>query len=148
MANIKSWADHCSSDEESDDDRIAPPPSGLPGSTSFNQLGNMAEDSESEEEYDEPPPKEYNIPNAPPFTAFLGSLHFDLQTSNDLGHELERMLEGRQCRVRIRDCRLMTDRETGKSRGYGYLEVGSPEEVRVILLFLLSVSFIFCGMII
>lgn len=143
MANIKSWADHCSSDEESDDERIAPPPSGLPGSSSFGQLNqlddNESDDNNQEEEeipYEEPPPKEYILPSQPPYTAFIGSLPFSLNSTNDLGHEIVDLLRSRDVEkdlggvdVRVRDVRLMTDRETGKNRGYGYVEFDTPEEV-------------------
>ena len=143
MSNIKSWADHCSSDEESDDDRIAPPPSGLPGSSSYGGLNQLHEEESDEHEeelfdHEPPPPKEYVLPDghAPPYTAFIGSLPFDLRNSNDLGAEVEGMLQKREPGVRIRDVRLMTERDTGKSRGYGYVEFDTPEEVRIMMLYM------------
>lgn len=138
MSNIKSWADHCSSDEESDDsDRIAPPPSGLPGSTSYHDL---APDSDEEDDYIIPP-RQFDIPTEPPFTAFLGNLHNELRTNNDLGRELDILLNRRRLEainatngqvlgiVRITSARLMIDKTTNTSRGYGYCEFDSPEEV-------------------
>lgn len=139
MSNIKSWADHCSSDEESDDsDRIAPPPSGLPGSTSYHDL--VAPDSDEEDDYIIPP-RQFDIPTEPPFTAFLGNLHNELRTNNDLGRELDILLNRRRLEainatngqvlgiVRITSARLMIDKTTNTSRGYGYCEFDTPEEV-------------------
>lgn len=135
-SNIKSWADHCSSDEESDDDRIAPPPSGLPGSSSYGQL-HALDESEDEEELPPPAPvrKSFAIsalPDRPPYTAFLGSLPNALKNTNDLGREVEGLLRNRGPEVaglRVSDVRLMIERDTGKSRGYGYVEFDTPEEV-------------------
>lgn len=145
MSNIKSWADASSDEESDDDDRIAPPPSGLPGSSSYGQLNAMdEEESEHEEEgdhYDDAPQGfEHLIPSEPPYTAFVGNLHYDMRTSNDLGREVEDMLRARRCvardgggqvlgDVRLASARLITDRNTGQSRGIGYVEFDSPEEV-------------------
>ena len=139
MSNIKSWAD-ASSDEESDDGRIAPPPSGLPGSTSYHDLANQSD----EEDYNAPPPPQYTIPTQPPYTAFIGNLNYDMANTNDLGRELEILLQKRRLEVvdeqsgqvrgvvRISSARLMINRDTGESRGYGYCEFDSPGEVSYI----------------
>ena len=141
MSNIKSWAD-ASSDEESEDDRIAPPPSNLPGSSAYFQQQDESDDDD-DEDYGPPPPKQYEIPNSPPYTAFIGNLHFDIRNNHDLFDEIEILLNKRRLEVisdggvvkgvvRVSSARLMTERETGKSRGYGYCEFDSGEEVRCI----------------
>ena len=140
MSNIKSWAD-ASSDEESEDDRIAPPPSNLPGSSAYFQQQDDESNDDDEEDYAPPPPKQYEIPNSPPYTAFIGNLHFDIRNNHDLFDEIEILLNKRRLEVisdggvvkgvvRVSSARLMTERETGKSRGYGYCEFDSGEEVR------------------
>ena len=132
MSNIKSWADASSDEESSDDDRIAPPPSGLPGSSSYGHL-QQAEESE-EEDFEIPPRFDISqLPDRGPYTAFLGNLPYDIRDSNDLGQELERMFQSRpECqglKIRLRDARLMIERETGKPKGFGYAEFDKPEEV-------------------
>ena len=132
MSNIKSWAD-ASSDEESDDDaRIAPPPSGLPGSSSYGHL-QPAEESE-EEDFELPPRFDISqLPDRGPYTAFLGNLPFDVRDSHDLGEELMRMFQSRpepECKgIQITDARLMLERDTGRPKGFGYVEFAKAQEV-------------------
>eukprot|EP00804_Cyclotella_cryptica_P005505 CCRYP_003028-RA/>CCRYP_003028-RA protein AED:0.27 eAED:0.27 QI:238/1/1/1/1/1/3/156/552 len=152
-SNIKSWAD-ASSDEESDSEhpRIAPPPSGLPGSDSYVALQEV-----EEMEYSAPDGGGggsssvagtnlrvmEDLPTNPPFTAYVGNLHRDvIGNSKDLWGELEKMLEDLGCTVqvdgevvpiKIVGTRLITDRSTGQSKGFGYVEFGTPEELLVFL---------------
>lgn len=97
MSNITSWAD-ASSDEESDDERIAPPPSNLPGSTSYNNLNNEDEDLHEEDELVELE-KDYSFifENPPPYTAYIGNLSYDIKKSDEFGAEVDKLLSARGC---------------------------------------------------
>jgi hypothetical protein len=97
MSNIKSWAD-ASSDEESDDERIAPPPSNLPGSTSYNDLNDEEDDHEDEEEKIQME-RDYSFifDNPPPYTAYIGNLSYDMKKSEDFGMEVEKLLNANRC---------------------------------------------------
>ena len=99
MSNITSWADASSSDEESDDERIAPPPSNLPGSTSYNNLQGVEEDLQEEDDEALQLEKDYAFlfETQPPYTAFVGNLSFDMKNSNDFGVEVQKMLGARKC---------------------------------------------------
>ncbi|KAL7492135.1 hypothetical protein ACHAWT_001334 [Skeletonema menzelii] len=141
MSNITSWAD-ASSDEESDDERIAPPPSALPGSSSYLNLQNEDDDDVDHDE-DEALQTEadysFIFENPPPYTAYLGNLSYEMKKSDDFGAEVEKLLGARGCvantekgenqPVQLRNARLITDRATGASRGYGYVEFDYPEEL-------------------
>ena len=125
MPNITSWAD-ASSDEDSDDERIAPPPSYLPGQ--------QQDESEEEEEYI-PPEKQFDLPTHPPFTAFVGNIPNKLRSNQEFGDELDFMLNKRRVMVegrgvlKAREVRLMIHRDTGESKGFGYVEFDSADEV-------------------
>jgi hypothetical protein len=88
-SNIKSWAD-ASSDSDSEDERIAPPPSNLPGSA--------ITDDEDDAEFDDggffPGKTLDDMPKEAPFTAFVGNLN--------------RGMEGKEFRVEVE--RLLVDR--------------------------------------
>ena len=168
---MKSWADHCSSDEESDDDRIAPPPSGLPGTMPHQELLGLNDDGDDDDDDDDidggasnsnnnnnyynshanPLPKDYSFvfQSAPPYTAYIGNLNYDIRNSNEFKMEMEKLLLDRDCQwsspttnddgdntdtalaaVTVQSARLMTERNSGQSRGYGYVEFRTPEEVR------------------
>jgi hypothetical protein len=98
MSNIKSWAD-ASSDEESDDERIAPPPSNLPGATSYNNLNDEDDDHEDEEEEEVQMERDYSyiFDNPPPYTAYIGNLSYDMKKSEDFGMEVEKLLSANRC---------------------------------------------------
>lgn len=133
--NMKSWADE--QDESSDeDDTPIIPPSGFPGGA--NAANNAVEpadddDDEKEDNY-QIPPREFILPSQPPYTAFVGNVPYDIRNSNDLGREVELLLYERQCRLaqRLTDARLMMEKGSNMSRGYGYVEFETREEVRYI----------------
>ena len=137
-SNIKSWADHCSSDEESDDGHHHPA-----NNAAMNIGAPPHEDEvvEEEEYYEEPQLTVADLPPGPPYTAFLGNRPYDLRDANDLGYELEGLLKNRgvvvdgpgNVPVRIAGTRLMTDRETMKPKGFGYVEFDQPEEVSLMM---------------
>ena len=126
MSNKKSWGD-VSSDEDSDDERVTRAPLTRPVAPDDDGIG--GEDDYADERYAHPPPV---VIEGPPYTAFLGNLSYDIRSSTDLTAELESLL--RELRLddvaKVKTARLVTDRPTGQSRGYGYVEFEAKEEVR------------------
>lgn len=140
---MKSWADHCSSDEEDEDiPRVQVPP--------------QVKESDSESDYSDNEEEEHNnnnrgnnsgsrnnnynrdrnprpppvLPTSKPFTAFVGNLSYEIQDAKHLAYELERLCgEKLQKPVTAVDGRLMTDRESGMKKGYGYIEFDTVEDV-------------------
>jgi hypothetical protein len=129
MSNKKSWGD-VSSDEDSDDERVTRAPLTRPVAPDDDGVG--GEDDYADERYAHPPPV---VIEGPPYTAFLGNLSYDIRSSTDLTSELESLL--RELRLddvaKVKTARLVTDRPTGQSRGYGYVEFEAKEEVRFFL---------------
>ena len=152
---MKSWADHCSSDEEDDIPKVSTLDksnhsrhldSDHSDNEDNNTNGNNGDDDhsshyDSEEELQMQREKilESLQNNDPPFTAFVGNLSYEVQDAQHLAYELEEMckhLLGHQ--VTAINGRLMTDRDTGKKKGFGYVEFETVEDV--------SLTCIFCVM--
>jgi translation initiation factor 4B len=121
---MKSWADHCSSDEESEDE-MRPVVSVL-----------QEEESDDEEEFIAPPPpqrKNYHWPNSPPYTAFVGNLSFQLTDDDQFGQEVEAVvdrLSGGSKQVAIKKATMIVERD-GKRTGFGYVEFESLDDVSI-----------------
>lgn len=106
---MKSWADHCSSDEDSDDDGESVDLSRVLETRSIDtdlSYDNSTVGVTSPGTYDiddsppVPPPVDYGIvpPNAPnvaPFTAHIGNLSFGVKEGTDLGDEIEKLVTDR-----------------------------------------------------
>lgn len=95
---------------------------------------------EEEEEEIEPsgdelePPKEFVLPEHPPFTAFIGNLAFSIQDGNQLGSEIQNLVQKRfQTEIVVTASRIAQDRETNKPKGFGYVEVETIEQVSSIV---------------
>lgn len=119
---MQSWADI---DSESDDEHHHHP---------ANQAPPEPEPKEPKEEVFEeqkpPPPKEYDWPTEPPYTAYVGNLPFAIKESDDLSRGVEDLVQDRfQTPITIVQSRLALDREDGRPRGFGYLEVETVEDV-------------------
>lgn len=133
---MKSWADHCSSDEESLsdeineqlasqklDDEIVP--------TAQETAVDVTEPKQHEAETAPPPEKLYDYPTAAPFTAFVGNLAYSVEDGEQLMAGLadvaaKRLGEGQ---INVVSGRVATDRN-GRHRGFGYIEVESLDQVR------------------
>lgn len=150
---MKSWADHCSSDEDSDADGMD-----LTGAD-FSVLNSKSMDTDlsfdnttvgagptgnsfDEENFPpEPPPVDFgtvppNAPNVAPFTAHIGNLPFDVKEGNELADEIEKLVADRykgEESVNVTEARVGVDRDTGKRRGYGYVEFGTLDELLILL---------------
>ena len=129
MSNKKSWGD-VSSDEDSDDERVTRAPLTRPVAPDDDDGIGGGDDDYADERYAHHPPPV--VIEGPPYTAFLGNLSYDIQSSTDLTSELESLLRERRLdgAARVKTARLVTDRPTGQSRGYGYVEFDAREEVR------------------
>lgn len=126
---MKSWADHCSSDEESDD---------IPRVSSLGNLQALDDQDSDSDHSDEESEVEqvhvYNFPSSPPYTAFVGNLPFDIQDANHLAFELEAMCERiLNTKVKTVNGRLMLDRDTGKKKGFGYVEFDTLEDLKTVM---------------
>eukprot|EP00568_Trieres_chinensis_P006733 CAMPEP_0183295398 /NCGR_PEP_ID=MMETSP0160_2-20130417/3372_1 /TAXON_ID=2839 ORGANISM="Odontella Sinensis, Strain Grunow 1884" /NCGR_SAMPLE_ID=MMETSP0160_2 /ASSEMBLY_ACC=CAM_ASM_000250 /LENGTH=110 /DNA_ID=CAMNT_0025456877 /DNA_START=426 /DNA_END=755 /DNA_ORIENTATION=- len=107
---MKSWADHCSSDEESDDGR-AHHPANLPDSPhkAFRpqepDCGSDCDDRDSHvsggnsvgDDHDggQIVRRQYDIPPYPPYTAHVGNLSYDIREDGQLAQEVEALVERR-----------------------------------------------------
>lgn len=124
----KSWAD-VSSDEDSDfesektpiveEPEVQPP---------------IADDEPDEEivEVEEPPrrKKEYQLPDGPPFTAFVGNLPFSIVEPDELGQRIADLMKERfEKDVKVVRSRVAIDRRDRKHKGFGYVEVETLDDV-------------------
>lgn len=139
---MKSWADHCSSDEESLDDLpeqmesqklaevepVDPTTDGPPPATTEDEVdGPVAEDA--------PPaaPRTYDFPDKPPFTAFIGNLAYSLKDPDDL------IAAVKQCALEVlgQDINFLGARisfgRDGAHRGFGYLEVETLDQLKLLM---------------
>ena len=124
---MKSWADHCSSDEESLMEEIE------------QELVDETEEEEPVAENEtapEPEPvvveKTYVFPDKPPFTAFVGNLAYSLKEAEDLKSAIGELTESRLgTPINVLEARVAIDNRTGQHRGFGYLELETLEDVRV-----------------
>lgn len=126
---MKSWADHCSSDEESDD---------VPRVSSLGNLQGLDDNDSNSDHSDEVSEEEevptYNFPTDPPFTAFVGNIPFDIQDANHLAYELQELCKKTLNKeVTAVNGRLMLDRDTGKKKGFGYVEFETLDDLKIIM---------------
>ena len=100
---MKSWADHCSSDEESfnedtpldkfdsDDEEVQEP--------ATKELEQKMEETTLEDEPPKPeelpPPRTYDFPSGPPFTLFVGNLSYNIKDGQQLGEALTNLVKDR-----------------------------------------------------
>ncbi len=127
---MKSWADHCSSDEDTDDNYSVE--SAESEDKDIEEVPQSLDETfEEKAQIDTTPPERtYDFPTRPPFTAFVGNLSFHIQESSQLQQALadvvfERLGE----RVNVLGGRISFDRNSQKHRGFGYVELETLEEV-------------------
>ena len=73
-----------------------------------------------------------NMPTEAPYTAHIRNVAFNIKDEEDFGNKIEMLVKFRyqgSKRVKVTGARLGIDRETGKRRGYGYIEFATAEEV-------------------
>lgn len=124
---MKNWAD-ISSDEESDDDHHHHPSRTQPA------VADEPEEAEEEEILEEKPPKTYQYPSDPPFTAFVGNLAFSVDDGEKLTEEIQRLAKGRLNKsVSVVNARIAIDRRENKHRGFGYLELETVDDLKTVM---------------
>ena len=141
---MKSWADHCSSDEESfnedtpldtfdDDDDEQPAAKELE-----QEMEQAAISDPKPEEAEEPPqpppePRTYDFPSGPPFTLFVGNLSYNIKDGQQLGDAVADLVKDRlQQEINVVRGKIGIDRQnpgSNRHKGFGYVEVSSLEEV-------------------
>lgn len=144
---MKSWADHCSSDEEDEDiPRVQVPPQVEESDSESEYSDNEEEENNNNNRGNNSGPRNNNynrdrnprpppvLPTSAPFTAFVGNLSYEIQDAKHLAYELERLCQEKlQRSVTAVDGRLMTDRESGMKKGYGYIEFDTVEDLATVL---------------
>mmetsp|Transcript_55411 Transcript_55411/g.134565 ORF Transcript_55411/g.134565 Transcript_55411/m.134565 type:complete len:167 (-) Transcript_55411:444-944(-) len=137
---VKNWADHCSSDEESIGDD-APPHEQFDEQLQISPHDHEHHDSNPEMTMNEgagtgtpKPPKTYDYPSQPPFTAFVGNLSYNIKTNEDLVAAMDdecrrRLSSSQQQEVKFLGGRIAFSRDGGNHRGFGYLEVETLDQV-------------------
>jgi translation initiation factor 4B len=132
---IKSWADHCSSDEEDSvhDDRVEQE---LADEAAAQLQVNDAEPVTSDEIVptdagDSPPQRVYDFPSQPPFTAFVGNLSYQIKEVSQFTEAVENLAkELLEEPVKVLGGRIAYNRtDPGKHRGFGYVEVETLDQV-------------------
>ena len=119
----------------------------------------LASDLDSDSGSDAPPPQApprrvyaaADLPSSrPPFTAFVGNLPFSIKEGEQLADGIRSLLAGLGPAAgpgqgdgpgdaappppsAVLDGRLVLDRATGRSRGYGYVELGTAEDLVALL---------------
>jgi RNA recognition motif-containing protein len=118
-----SWADHCSSDEESVDE--------LGEQLENQQLEEQEEHHDDGEEDFEMPAKTYDYPTGPPFTAHVKNLAFTIKETDQLQTAIADAIADRFGeKINMMGGSIAVDRQSGKHRGFGFVEVESLEHVR------------------
>lgn len=138
---MKSWSDHCSSDEESLDDlpeqmeaqklaevEPADPTTDDPPPTAEDEVDGPAPE-------DAPPaaPRTYDFPDQPPFTAFIGNLAYSLKDPEEL------IAAVKQCAVEVlgQEINILGARISfgpdGTHRGFGYLEIETLDQLKLLM---------------
>lgn len=100
--------------EDASTDLSLPPPDYVPNPPSFD-VSCLPTAPRAQREGNFDPSK---IPRQPPYTAYVGNLPFD--SEND---DVINMFR----KDTVKDVRLLTDKETGRFKGFGYVEFFTPE---------------------
>lgn len=140
---MQRWADHCSSDEDTDDNYTVEEeqveeiePTTIEEEFSDKVQVNT-DDTASEEQPDQQQPvRTYDFPDRPPFTAFVGNLSYDIQDTAQLQQGLADVVSERLGeKVRVLGGRICYDRDntSGQHRGFGYVELESLEELKIVM---------------
>jgi len=157
---MKSWADHCSSDEESDGER---PHKSEPveDKSERNQVSATEDEAHESKDKDEIPPPlpledfPKNHPQlyaaiqdmqVPPFSAHMRNLPFRIQSDEAMARTIEALVDFRyqgQKQVRVASARLGLDRETKKPKGFANMDFETMDEVGFYIWLTLSVCVLY-----
>jgi hypothetical protein len=141
---VKGWADHCSTDSESDwadrtnalgeeDNKEAP------AETQDAQKDEVELPKEvHEDDLMEPPAatQRYNFSTEAPYTAFVGNLAYKILEPQDMADGIAQLAqEHLNLEIHVVDCKIVMDRNhaTPRHRGYGYMTVESLDELKALM---------------
>ncbi|CAJ1942194.1 unnamed protein product [Cylindrotheca closterium] len=144
---MRNWADHCSSDEESLTEEVEAELASPQLNDGVQQEEQIAADPEPEHVEPElaeskvqegpPPPveKKYDFPSQPPFTAFIGNLAYSLDDGDKLKDALADLIDNRlgPGKINVLNGRIATDRSNGRHRGFGYVEVETVDQLKLLM---------------
>ena len=128
---MKSWAD-VSSDEESLHDL----PQKMEAQTLEEEeptppAPETVQVPETQEPAQPKPPRTYDFPDAPPFSAFIGNLAYALKDPEDLKAAVAKSASDHLgVELKILGARISFGRD-GQHRGFGYVELETLEDVSV-----------------
>lgn len=140
------WADHCSSDEESDDGYTHPARASteIDHDISYDDSANEQKLEDEHLELEEevipfPPTLDFsnvpeNFPTEAPYTGYIRNLPFKINSPEYLCDVVERLIEERyegQQSVKATEARIGLDRDTKKPLGYGYVEFSTARELMI-----------------
>ena len=134
---MKSWADHCSSDEESfdglPDEMEAQTLEDTPAPAAEEEHAEQASaDAQETTEREPPAPRTFDFPSEPPFTAYVGNLAFTIEDPAELEHLIAEAAKDRLGReISISNGRIVTNRHDGRPRGFGYIDVETLDDVSI-----------------
>ena len=124
---VKGWADHCSSDEESDGEFRQHVAENARAATDTAAAVASPEPTSLTRERK---PKEFVFPDAPPYVAYVGNLSYDIKSAEQLAKLLiEVAKETLGVDIVIQQQRLVADRRDPNKphRGFGYVHVETLE---------------------
>lgn len=156
---MKSWADHCSSDEESfnedtpidtfddddDNDKAAKRPDHATVDEATEQVAEThleedppQESGDNHNNHDDKPaeerkPRTYHFPSAPPYTIFVGNLSYEILDGPMLEEALAEVVKERlNQEIQVFAGKIPSLQQQGNNqrhKGFGYVEVSSVDDV-------------------
>ena len=141
---MKSWADHCSSDEDTDDNYSVEDEDDQQQGAEEQTFDAAFSDKVQVDDEEGPNsggansdggPRTYDFPDRPPFTAVVENLSYDVQESSQLQQSLADVVFDRLGeRVNILGGQISYDRDSNnrQHRGFGYVELETLEQVCIV----------------
>lgn len=129
----KGWGDSDSEDEDhhQHNRHHESPPAHEP--EDHHEQEHQDEQQASSPPVKEQKPKTFTFPEQPPFTAYVGNLAFGIQDAQALEEAIVELAEQHNKDIKVVSARVMKDRETQRSRGFGYVEVETLDHLKAFM---------------